>query len=347
MHEIDLYGDGRLTTVLSHQDVKAIFPLTIETFKRINTLTRHVLRDAAKYPHDKATIELGSLKSRALLGATDRSVVSRTFTASLGNLQLNRRYAANVVILWDKETGHPYCIMDGNPIYDFRTASTAAVGVECLDSSRDSVACILGAGPVGRAVVLAFGALPDPPREIRITARRKGGFGTIRERLNVLFESFDPALMNKMGLVACETLQESIHDSDVIVDAISLRGPSPLIDEQLLPSEMMKRITYVDVGKQALASSLVENFASYVFDNLEIGYRLSSPASEALREGRCNLSAKKCDITQLLNREVDPEELFLPRLLTIMGVASIDAKIAEDGFERLPRVQSRTGSALD
>jgi len=337
MYEIDLYGDGRPTAILSYEEVRVIFPPTVEICKRANTLTRNVLTEGGKHPHDKATIELGLLRSRALLGATDRSVASRTFTATLKNLELNRRYATNVVILWDKELGHPYCIMDGNPIYDLRTASTVAVGVECIDASRDAVACILGAGPVAKATALALGALRGPPVEIRMTARRKRGFRSVKERLNAFFESLDPALRNRTRLVACETLDETIRSSDTIVDAISLRGPLPLIDKKVLPYEMMQKITYVDVGKQALAGSLVSEFSSYIFDNLNIGYRLSSPASEALREGRCNLSAKKCDITQLLNREIVPDELLAPRLLTIMGVASIDAKIAEDGFERLSR----------
>lgn len=345
MYKIDLYGDGHFTSVLSHREIGVIFPPTVETFKRVNFLTVHVLKDAGRYPHDKATIELGSLKGRTLLGATDRSVVSRIFTASLGNLKLNRRYATNVVILWERETGHPYCIMDGNPIYDLRTASTAAIGVECLGSSRQSVACILGAGPVGRATILALGALRNPPQEIRLTARRKSGFRTVKERLSTFFRSLDPALLERTKLVACETLREAIHDSTVIVDAISLRTASPLIDERVIPFEAMSRMTYVDVGKQALSDSIVARFSSYVFDNLDIGYRLDSPASRALREGRCNVSAKKCDVTQLLNSEIDSEEISPPTLFTIMGVASIDARIAEDGFERLralPRTQ-RTG----
>lgn len=344
MYEIDLYGDGRLTTIFSYEEVRAIFPSTVEICRRTNTLTRNVLTDAGKYPHDKATIELGPLRSRALLGATDRSVASRTFTATLRNLELNRRYATNVVILWDKELGHPYCIMDGNPIYDLRTASTVAVGVESIDASRDTVACILGAGPVAKATALALGALQHPPREIRMTARRKRSFKSVKERLNAFFESLDPVLRNKTSLVACDTLDDAFRNSDTIIDAISLRGPTTLIDKKTLPSEIMKRITYVDVGKQALADSLVSEFSSYIFDSLDIGYRLNSPASKALREGRCNLLAKKCDITQLLNREIDSEELLRPRLLTVMGVASIDAKIAEDGFERLKSPTMTHGS---
>lgn len=337
MHEIDLHGDGRLTAVLSHEEVRTIFPLTVQAFERINSLTKQVLKDVDKYPHDKATIELGKLRSRTLLGATQRSVASRTFTASLRNIELNRRYATNLVILWDRESGHPYCIMDGDPIYDFRTASTAAVGVECLDCSKGSVVCILGAGPVARATAFAMGSLPHPPDEIRMTARRKGSFKTITDRFNTLFKSFDPTLFDKTRLIACETLHESLDGSTIIVDAISLSGKGPLLDERSLSPEMMKEITYVDVGKQALANSLIPKFSSYVFDNLDIGYRLSSPASQALREGRCNVSAKKCDLTQLLNGKITAEEIPPARLLTIMGVASVDAEIAEDGYERFSR----------
>jgi hypothetical protein len=64
-------------------------------------------------------------------------------------------------------------------------------------------------------------------------------------------------------------------------------------------------------------------------------YRLDSPASRALREGRFNISAKKCEVGQLLNGEIDIKEMSPPRHFTVMGVASIYATIAEDGFEKI------------
>jgi ornithine cyclodeaminase/alanine dehydrogenase-like protein (mu-crystallin family) len=335
MYEVDLCGNGRLTAILSQKEVEAIFPLTVETCRRTNVLAKGTLKNIRKYPHDKATIETSSLGSRALLGAADKCIASRTFTVTRMNLEPGRRYATNIVILWDKDDGHPYCIMDGNPVYDLRTASTVAVGVECINPDGGMVACILGAGPVARASALALGALEHQPAEIKMTARRRGGFRSIKERLNAVFGSLDPVLRNRTRLVACETLHEAIEGSGVIIDAISLRGEAPFINRRVLPPEWMRVVTYVDVGKQALDDCLVSEFSSYIFDDLDIGYRLDSPASKALREGRCNLSARKCDITQLLNGEVAPDGLLAPKLLTVMGVASLDAKIAEDGFERL------------
>jgi ornithine cyclodeaminase/alanine dehydrogenase-like protein (mu-crystallin family) len=284
LHEIDLYGDGDQTAVLPHNEVEAIFPLGVETFKRIKILTGQVLRDVEKYPHDKATIQLGDLKSRILLGATDQSVASRTFTASLRQTGLNRRYATNLIVLWDRESGQPYCVMDGNPICDFRTASTAAVGVGCLGSSTENTVSILGAGPVARAAAFALAALQHPPHEIRMTARRKSGFGSVRERLNILFKGFEPTIFDRTKLVACETVEESLHDSTVIVDAISMPSTGSVIDDRSFHASTFHRVTYVDVRKQALSNSLIPKFSSYTFDNWDIGYRPSSPASEALRE---------------------------------------------------------------
>lgn len=341
MREVDLYGEGCLTVVLSHQDVKAIFPHTVEMFERINRLTERTLRSAEKYPHDKATIDLAELRSRTLLGATEKTVASRTFISRrLTSLRSTRRYATNVAVLWNRESGYPYCIMDGNPLYDFRTASTVAVGVHCLGSSNDDVVCILGAGPVATATAFALGALRHPPREIRMTARRKMGFKTVKERLSALFRRFEPALLRRTNLVACETVQESLVGSTIIVDVFS-RTTGPFIDEALLPLEIVDKITYVDVGKEALSGSLVSTFSAYIFDNLKLGYALNSPASEALRQGRCNIHAKKCDITQLLNGEISAKELAHGRLFTVMGVASIDAQIAEDAFRRFSKISEK------
>lgn len=338
MREVDLYGEGSLTVVLSHQDVKAIFPRTIGMFQRINRLTERALKSAERYPHDKATIDLARLRSRTVLGATEKTVASRTFISRRSTSpHPTRRYSTNLAVLWNRESGYPYCIMNGNPLYDFRTASTVAVGVHCLGSSKDDVVCILGAGPVATATVSALGALKHPPREIRMAAKRRMGFKTVKERLHALFRRLDPTLLRRTNLVACETIQESLVRSSVIVDLIS-RTTGPFIDERLVPPEIVDRITYVDVGKEALSSSLVSRFSAYIFDNLKLGYTLNSPASEALRQGRCNIHAKKCDITQLLNQEISAKELAQGRLLTVMGVASIDAQIAEDAFRRLSKI---------
>lgn len=90
-----------------------------------------------------------------------------------------------------------------------------------------------------------------------------------------------------------------------------------------------------------LADTVLAGFTSYVFDDLDLAYRLDSPASKALREGRCNILAKKCEIPQLLNGEIDIEQISSPKLFTVMGVASIDVTIAEDGFERLKEAIER------
>jgi hypothetical protein len=68
LHDIDLYGDGDQTAVLPHNEVETIFPLGVKTFKRIKTLTGQVLRDVKKYPHNKATIQLGDLRAAHFLG---------------------------------------------------------------------------------------------------------------------------------------------------------------------------------------------------------------------------------------------------------------------------------------
>lgn len=230
--------------------------------------------------------------------------------------------------------------MNGNPLYDFRTASTVAVGLRCLGSSNDDVACILGAGPVATATISALGALKHPPREIRMTAKRKMGFKNVKERLNTLFRRLDPALFHRTSLIACETIQESLAKATIIIDVIS-RATNSIINETMLPQNLLDKATYVDVGKEALSSSLVSRFSAYIFDNLELGYRLNSPAGEALRHGRSNIHAIKCDITQLLNREIAANELAHGRLFTVIGVASIDAQIAEDAFKRLHKISRK------
>lgn len=69
--------------------------------------------------------------------------------------------------------------------------------------------------------------------------------------------------------------------------------------------------------------------------NEDVACGLDNPASRALRDGGCNISAEKCEVGQLLNGEIDIEETSPPRLFTVMGVASIGATIAEDDFEKI------------
>jgi len=56
----------------------------------------------------------------------------------------------------------------------------------------------------------------------------------------------------------------------------------------------------------------------------------------AQRAGKSR-SERSCarEVGQLLNGEIDIEEISPPRFFTVMGVASIDATIAEDGFGKI------------
>ena len=65
-------------------------------------------------------------------------------------------YGVDVVMLSDPKTVYPKAIMDGTIITAMRTSAAAGVAAKYLASKNSKTACLVGAGVIGRTMVMAM-----------------------------------------------------------------------------------------------------------------------------------------------------------------------------------------------
>ena len=65
-------------------------------------------------------------------------------------------YGVDVVMLSDPKTVYPKAIMDGTIITAMRTSAAAGVAAKYLASKNSNTACLVGAGVIGRTMVMAM-----------------------------------------------------------------------------------------------------------------------------------------------------------------------------------------------
>jgi len=86
-------------------------------------------------------------------------------------------------LIYDNETTDIVAIAEGNLISNYRAASIAAVGLDAVMKGDYTVAVLGATGSVENAVLQSLSALDRRPRKVMISARGKGGFSGVRERL--------------------------------------------------------------------------------------------------------------------------------------------------------------------
>ena len=120
----------------------------------------------------------------------------------------------DVVILSDPHTVMPKAIMDGTIITAMRTSAVAGVAAKYLAPKGAKSACLVGAGVIGRTMVMAMmEALPE--LEVIYMADLKV------EKCQGLAEEFK----DQIKIVPSASVEESVKDADVIVTATTAGKP--------------------------------------------------------------------------------------------------------------------------
>ncbi|MFO8059150.1 MAG: ornithine cyclodeaminase family protein [Bacillota bacterium] len=126
----------------------------------------------------------------------------------------------DILVLSDPDTVLPVAVMDATLITAMRTAANAGVAVKYLANPSSEDFAVLGAGVIGRTLLMALNELDFDYHEIRL-------YDLLRDKASALAEEF-PSL----PVVVTDSGEEAIRGADVAITATTAHRP--IVQEEWL-----------------------------------------------------------------------------------------------------------------
>jgi ornithine cyclodeaminase len=123
-------------------------------------------------------------------------------------------YGVDVVVLSDPDTVYPKAIMDGTLITAMRTSAMAGVMAKRMARKNSSVACLVGAGVIGRTMAMAMNEVLPELKEI-----------LIRDLDEKKAENLAAEFSGRINVVPSRDLEKSVRSADVVVTETTSRTP--------------------------------------------------------------------------------------------------------------------------
>jgi len=142
---------------------------------------------------------------------------------SLGNAERgDMPMGIDVILLHDLEHAIPYSIMEGSLITAMRTSAVAGVGAKYLARPESKIAGLVGAGVIGRTMIMALTTAMHDLKEIRL-------FDLRRERALDLAEEFSDRI--KVKVVG--SVEEAFEGADIVTTQTTARAP--IVKDEWIP----------------------------------------------------------------------------------------------------------------
>ena len=123
-------------------------------------------------------------------------------------------YGVDVVVLSDPDTVYPKSIMDGTLITAMRTSAMAGVMARRMARKNSSAACLVGAGVIGRTMIMAMNEVLPELKEI-----------SLRDLDEKKAEDLASEFSGRINVVPSRSLEKSVKEADVVVTETTSRTP--------------------------------------------------------------------------------------------------------------------------
>ena len=114
-----------------------------------------------------------------------------------------------MIMLNDKNTGAPKCLMSGNLVSAYRTGAIPGVGTRYMAPKGAKVCGICGPGVMGRTALASFVATCPDLDTIKIKGRSQGGIDRFVAYVKEHYPQFTT-------ITVCDTVEEMVRDTDVM-----------------------------------------------------------------------------------------------------------------------------------
>jgi len=173
---------------------------------------------------------------------------------SLGNAKRgDMPMGIDVILLHDLEHAIPYSIMEGSIITAMRTSAVAGVGAKYLARPESKIAGLVGAGVIGRTMIMSLTTAMPGLEEIRL-------FDLNRERAEGLAEEFSGQI--KVDVVG--SIEEAFEGADIITTQTTARAPI-VMDEWIPEGSYYAHMSFTE-GEDAVFLNtdrlVVDNWAT-------------------------------------------------------------------------------------
>jgi len=173
---------------------------------------------------------------------------------SLGNAKRgDMPMGIDIILLHDLEHAIPFAIMEGGLITAMRTSAVAGVGAKYLARKDSRIAGLIGAGVIGRTMIMSLTtAMPDL-EEIRL-------YDLNRKRAEDLAAEFD----EQIKVVVVDSVEVAFEGADIITTQTTAR--SPFVKDEWVPKGSYYAHMSVTEGEDAVFLNtnrlVVDNWAT-------------------------------------------------------------------------------------
>ncbi|WP_130863902.1 ornithine cyclodeaminase family protein [Bacilliculturomica massiliensis] len=221
-------------------------------------------------------------------------------------------YGIDVVILSDPKTMYPKAILDGTITTAMRTSAAAGVCAKYNARKNSRVAALIGAGVIGRTMIMAIAESVPSLEEIRIV-------DLDIKKAEDLAKEFE----GKYNVTPCSDAKKAIEDADVVVTETTSR-------KDFIPKAwLLKNATVIQMEAHAFEEEVLLTADKIVLDSWEQMTHLDGHLLKGLREsGKLTreqiIQVQELATGQRKGRENDDEFVFCGTA----GMGSVDVAIA-------------------
>jgi N-[(2S)-2-amino-2-carboxyethyl]-L-glutamate dehydrogenase len=149
----------------------------------------------------------------------------------------------DVILLHNLEYAIPDAIMEAGLITAMRTSAVAGVGAKHLANPDSKVAGLIGAGVIGRTMIMALTSAMAKLEEIRL-------FDLNRERSLALVKEFEDVI--KVRVV--DSVEEAFKDADIVTSQTTSRKPF-IKDEWIPKGSFYAHMSFAEAEKSAFINT--------------------------------------------------------------------------------------------